>query len=35
MAIAHGLEDICDVKPKEKKDKKPKDTKPASQLKLD
>lgn len=34
MAIAHGLEDICEVKPKEKKEKKAKGIKPSSQLKL-
>lgn len=35
MAIGHGLEDICEVKPKEKKEKKSKEIKAASQLKLD
>jgi hypothetical protein len=35
MAIAHGLEDICEVKPKETKEKKVKEIKSASQLKLD
>lgn len=34
IAIAHGLEDICEVKPKEKKEKKAKEIKPSSQLKL-
>lgn len=35
MAIAHGLEDICEVKPKEKKEKKePKPKKNATQRKL-
>jgi hypothetical protein len=35
MAIAHGLEDLCEVKPKEKKEEKTKEIKAASQLKLD
>lgn len=34
MAIAHSLEDICEVKPKEKKDKNTKEIKPSSQLNL-
>lgn len=35
MAIGHGIEDICEVKPKEKKDKGSKEIKASSQLKLD
>jgi len=34
MAIAHGLEDICEVKPKEKKEKVVKEIKPEKQTKL-
>ena len=34
MAIAHGLENICEVKPKEKKVKKPKEIKADTQSKL-
>ena len=34
IAIAHGLEEICVVKPKEPKKKQPKDVKPDSQKKL-
>ena len=34
MAIAHGLEDICEVKPKETKKKKPKEIKADPQSKL-
>lgn len=34
MAIAHGLEEICEVKPKEKRAKSPKPTKKAEQNKL-
>lgn len=34
MAIAHGLEDICEIKPKKKKEKKTKDIKSDSQQKI-
>tara|TARA_B110000902_G_scaffold197364_2_gene223933 strand:+ start:18 stop:521 length:504 start_codon:yes stop_codon:yes gene_type:complete len=34
MAIAHGLESICEIKPKEKKVKKPKEIKAEAQKKL-
>jgi hypothetical protein len=35
MAIAHSLEDICEIKPKEKKEKTTKEIKASSQLKID
>ena len=35
MAIAHGLEEICEVKPKEHKEKKTKEIKASSQLKIE